>query len=262
MNIIVFIKQVPDTATRIKIAADSKKIEESDVTWIISPYDEYAIEEALKIKESKGAGKVTVISMGPERVGTSLKNALAMGADDAVHLLDPAFEGSDAFATAKALATAVKNRSYDILFFGKMGVGLDQAQVPSMVAELLDLPQVTSIAKLEIGDGKITAHREIEGATETVECSLPVVLAAEKGLNEPRYPSLKGIMAAKKKPIETLNLAALGLSPEEVGEKGSKVKITGMSLPAARQAGKILQGETAEVVRQLVDLLSNEAKVI
>jgi electron transfer flavoprotein beta subunit len=262
MNIIVFIKQVPDTATRIKIAADGKNIDESDVTWIISPYDEFALEEALKIKEARGTGKVTVISAGRERAATSLRNALAMGADDAVHLLDPAFNGGDAFANAKILSAAVKNRPYDILFFGKMGVGMDQSQVPVMVAELLNLPAVTQIAKLEIGEGKAIAHREIEGATEKVECALPAVLAAEKGLNEPRYPSLKGIMAAKKKPLEVLNAAALGLNPDEVGVKGSKVVLNSLALPQGRQAGKILQGDPQEAVKELVRLLHEEAKVI
>lgn len=262
MNIIVFLKQVPDTASRIRIGANGKNIDETDITWIISPYDEYALEEALKIKESKGAGKVTVISMGPERVSAALRNALATGADEAVHLLDPGFEGSDAFATAKILAVAVKNRNYDILFFGKTGVGMDQSQVPSMVAELLNLPQVTQIAKLQVGDSKVTAHREIEGATETVEASLPVVLAAEKGLNEPRYPSLKGIMAAKKKPLEVLNLAALGLGASEVGAEGSSVVLSHLSLPPERTAGKILQGDPRENAKQLAHLLRSEAKVI
>jgi electron transfer flavoprotein beta subunit len=262
MNIIVFIKQVPDTATRIKIASDGKNIDEADLTWAISPYDEFALEEALRIKESKGAGKVTVISLGPDRAVTSLRQALAMGADDAIHVWDPALAGGDAFATAKALAAAVKNRPFDILYFGKMGAGMDQYQVPSMVAELLNLPQVTQVAAMEIGDGKITAHREIEGATEIVETSIPVVIAAEKGKNAPRYPNLKGIMAAKKKPLETLNLVSLGLSAEEVGEKASKTSVNSLSLPAARQAGKMLQGDTADVVKQLVDLLHSEAKVI
>jgi electron transfer flavoprotein beta subunit len=259
MNIIVFIKQVPDTATRIKIAADGKKIEEGDITWIISPYDEFAIEEALKIKESKGSGKVTVVSLGPERAATSLRNALAMGADDAIHLLDSAFEGADAFTTAKILAAAVKNRPYDLLFCGKMGVGIDQSQVPAMIAELLDLPLVTQLAKLEIGEGKVTAHREIEGATEEVECALPAMLAAEKGLNEPRYPSLKGIMAAKKKPLEVLNAAALGLNPQELTPK---IVLNSLQLPPSRQAGKILQGDPKDVAKQLVQLLHEEAKVI
>lgn len=262
MNIILFMKQVPDTATRIKIAADGKNIDEADVTWVISPYDEFALEEALRIKESKGAGKITVISLGPDRTVSSLRQALAMGADDAVHIWDPALAGSDAYVTARALAAAVKNRPFDILYFGKMGAGMDQYQVPSMVAELLNLPQVTQVAAMEIGEGKITAHREIEGATEIVETTIPVVIAAEKGKNEPRYPNLKGIMAAKKKPLETLNLASLGLSADEVGEKASKTSVTSMSLPVARQAGKVLQGETADVVKQLVDLLHNEAKVI
>src|SRR3990172_4131733 len=259
MNIIVFIKQVPDTATRIKSGSDGKNIDETDVTWIISPYDEYALEEALRIKESRGTGKVTVISMGPDRVATSLRNALAMGADEAVHLLDPAFDESDAFTTAKILVTCVKNRPFDVLLFGKMGVGLDQSQVPSMVAELLHLPQATQIAKLDVLEGKVRAHREIEGATETVECLLPVVLAAEKGLNEPRYPSLKGIMAAKKKPLETVNLATLGLSALETGLRGSKVVMSSVSLPPARQAGKILAGEPQDVAKQLVALLHTEA---
>jgi electron transfer flavoprotein beta subunit len=256
MNIIVFIKQVPDTATRIKIGAGGKNIDEADITWIISPYDEFALEEALRIKETKGAGKVTVVSAGPERAATSLRNALAMGADEAVHINDPSVEGLDAFSTAQVLAAVAKTRPCDILFFGKMGVGMDQSQVPSMVAEILNLPQVTQIAKLEVGDGKVTAHREVEGATETVESSLPVVLAAEKGLNEPRYPSLKGIMAAKKKPIETVTLDSLGVSLEPA------VGIANISLPPDRQAGKILSGDPQDAVKELVNLLHNEAKVI
>jgi electron transfer flavoprotein beta subunit len=262
MNILVFIKQVPDTASRIKIAADGKNIEQGDVTWVISPYDDFALEEALKIKESKGTGKVTVISAGPDRVTASLRNALAMGADEAIHVNDPAVEGSDAFATASILAAVAKTRPFDILLFGKMGVGMDQSQVPTMVAEILDIPSITQIAKLEIGDGKITAHREIEGATETMESSLPVALAAEKGLNEPRYPSLKGIMAAKKKPIETVTASSLGLNAAEIGEGGATAVLNKLSMPPGRQAGKILTGDPQEAVKQLVDLLHNEAKVI
>ncbi|MCI0417266.1 electron transfer flavoprotein subunit beta/FixA family protein [bacterium] len=259
MNIIVFIKQVPDTATRIKIGSGGKNIDEIDITWIISPYDEFALEEALRIKETRGAGKVTVVSAGPEKVSASLRNALAMGADDAVHVNDPALEGSDAFATARVLAAVAKARPFDILFFGKMGVGMDQSQVPSMVAEILGLPEITQIAKLEIGDRKLTAHREIEGATETVESSFPVVLAAEKGLNEPRYPSLKGIMAAKKKPVEALNLASLGLTAADVE---SSVVVNSISLPPERKAGKILTGDPQEAVKELINLLHNEAKVL
>lgn len=262
MNILVFIKQVPDTASRIKIAAGGKSIDETDISWITSPYDEYALEEALKIKESKGTGKVTVVSFGPDRAATLLRNALATGADEAVHVNDPALEGADAYGTAQVLAAVAKSRPSDILFFGKTGVGMDQAQVPTMVAEILGLPSVTQIAKLELGDGKVTAHREIEGATEVVEASLPVVLAAEKGLNEPRYPSLKGIMAAKKKPIETVNASALGLNPAEIGAASNSVTLNSLSLPPERQGGKILTGDPQEAVKQLVDLLHNEAKVI
>jgi electron transfer flavoprotein beta subunit len=262
MNIFVFVKQVPDTATRIKIAGDGKNIDEAEITWIISPYDEFALEEALRIKEKSGTGKVVAVSLGPERAAKSLRDALATGADEAIHVLDPGAEGSDAYATARILSAVVKDRPFDILLFGKTGVGMDQSQVPSMVAEILNLPQATQIAKLEVGDGKIVAHREIEGATETVECSLPVVLAAEKGLNEPRYPSLKGIMAAKKKPLETVNLQALGIQPSEVGKEGSTVSVDSIALPPAREAGKILKGDAKEVAKQLADLLHNEAKVI
>lgn len=257
MNILVFLKQVPDTATRIKIAAGGKNIDEADISWVTSPYDEYALEEALKIKESKGAGKVTVVSVGPDRIVAMLRNALATGADEAVHVNDPALEGADAYATAQVLAAVAKARPHDILFFGKMGVGMDQSQAPTMVAEILGLPSVTQIAKLEVGDGKVIAHREIEGGTEEVEATMPVVLAAEKGLNEPRYPSLKGIMAAKKKPIDTVTAAALGLSPTE-----NSVILNSLSLPPERHAGKILTGDPLEAVKQLVDLLHNEAKLI
>lgn len=262
MNILVFIKQVPDTASRIKMAAGAKNIDETDISWVTSPYDEYALEEALKIKESKGAGKVTAITFGPERSTTMLRNALATGADEAIHVNDPSLEGCDAFATARILAAVARTRPFDILFFGKMGVGMDQSQVPSMVAEILDLPSVTQITKLEVGDSKITAHREIEGGTETVEASLPAVLAAEKGLNEPRYPSLKGIMAAKKKPVETMTAATLGLNVVEAGPAGNSVILNSLALPVERQAGKILTGDPLDAVQQLVDLLHNEAKVI
>lgn len=263
MNIFVFIKQVPDTASRIKIAAGGKNIDEADISWVASPYDEFALEEALKIKEARGgAAVVTAVTFGPERAATMLRNALATGADQAVHVNDPELEGADAYGTAQVLAAVAKSRPYNILFFGKSGVGMDQSQVPTMVAEILGLPSVTQIAKLEVGDGKVTAHREIEGATEVVEATLPVVLAAEKGLNEPRYPSLKGIMAAKKKPIETVNAAALGLNAAEIGPSANSVILNSLSLPPERQGGKILTGDPQEAVKQLVDLLHNEAKVI
>src|SRR6266571_3958887 len=201
MNSFVAIAYVPDTETRIKISADGKSIDESEVKWIVSPYDEYALEEALKIKESKGAGTVTVTTVGPERAKTGLRECLARGADDAIWIDSEDSRYLDALAIAKALAAVAKQGSYDFFWFGQKGVGADESLVGPMVAELVGVPHVGSIIKLELGEGRVTAHREIEGAHEVVDCLLPAVFTAQKGLNEPRYASLKGIMGAKKKPI-------------------------------------------------------------
>ena len=182
MKIAVCIKQVPDTETRIRIAPDGKGILESDVNWIVSPYDEFAIEEALKIKEAKG-GEVVLVSLGPDRVQSALRSGLAMGADSALHLKDPLFEQTDTLGTAWALATALKPQAPDLILMGQQGVGGDNAQVPGLVAEILDLPQVTMAVKIELQDGKATIEREIEGAHETWDVTLPAVVSAQKGLN-------------------------------------------------------------------------------
>src|SRR5687768_9573002 len=181
MKIIVCMKQVPDTTTRVRIADGGKGIVESDVSWIIAPYDEFAIEEALKIKEAKGAGEVVVISLGPDRVQTALRNALAMGADAAVHLKDPLFEATDTLGAARALAAAIKTMApFDLVLTGQQGVGGDNSQIPGLLAEMLDLPQVTVAVKIELGDGKATVEREVEGAHEIWETSLPAVISAQK----------------------------------------------------------------------------------
>jgi len=250
MNSLVCIAYVPDTETRIKIAADGKSIDESDVKWIVSPYDEFALEEALRIKEKKGAGNVTVISVGPERVKTGLRECLARGADDAIWVDSGAATSLDALGTAKALAAAAKGGSYDFFWFGQKGVGHDESLVGPMFAELMGVPHVANVIKLEVGDGKITADREIEGAHEVVECALPAVLTAQKGLNEPRYASLKGIMAAKKKPLEE--------KPASVDAPAAQAAL---SYPPERQAGRIV-GEGPDAVPELLRLLRTEAKVI
>ncbi|MEP6470595.1 MAG: electron transfer flavoprotein subunit beta/FixA family protein, partial [Acidobacteriota bacterium] len=211
MNSLVAIAYVPDTESRIKVAADGKSLDESDVKWIVSPYDEYALEEAIRTKEAAGAGTVTVVNVGPERGKTGLRECLARGADDAVWVDSGESRYLDALATAKAIAAVARGGSFDFVWFGQKGVGYDESLVGPMVAELLDLPHVGSVVKLEVGAGKVTAHREIEGAHEVVESSLPVVLTAQKGLNDPRYASLKGIMGAKKKPIAEKKLAELGI---------------------------------------------------
>jgi electron transfer flavoprotein beta subunit len=258
MKIAVCVKQVPDTETRIRVAPDGKSIVESDVNWVVSPYDEFAIEEALKIKEAKG-GEVVLLSLGPDRVSSALRSGLAMGADSAVHLKDPLFADLDGLGTAWALAAALKTLAPDLILTGQQGVGGDNSQVPGLLAEILDMPQVTMAVKVEVGDAKATVEREIEGAHETWETGLPAVLSAQKGLNEPRYASLKGIMAAKKKPIETKDAAALGLKAEDLRPKTRTVKL---ELPEARAAVKMIQGDADAQVQELVKLLHEEAKVL
>jgi electron transfer flavoprotein beta subunit len=261
MNSLVCIAYVPDTETRIKIGADGKSIDESDVKWIVSPYDEFALEEALRIKEKKGAGNVTVISVGPERVKTGLRECLARGADDAIWVDAGGASFLDALGTAKALAAAAKGGSYDFYWFGQKGVGYDESFVGPMFAELMGVPHVANVIKLEVGDGKVTADREIEGAHEVVECALPAVLTAQKGLNEPRYASLKGIMAAKKKPVAEKKLAELGVA--EADPANAKTRWRKLELPPARQAVKLIPADDpAAAAKELVRLLREEAKVI
>jgi electron transfer flavoprotein beta subunit len=259
MKIIVCVKQVPDTETRIRISPDGASIVEQDVNWVVSPYDEFAIEEALKIRESKG-GEVVLVSLGPDRAQSALRNGLAMGADSAVHLKDAAFDGADTLGVARALAAAIKGLApFDLVLTGQQGVGGDNSQMPGLLAEMLDLPQVTMAVKLELGEGKAVVTREIEGAHETWETSLPAVVSAQKGLNEPRYASLKGIMAAKKKTIEAKDAAALGLSAAALAPR---VKVTAMELPPSRAAIRMIEGDPDTQVKELLRLLHEEAKVI
>src|SRR5512134_204290 len=231
MKIVVCVKQVPDTETRVRIGASGNAISEADVAnWIPSPYDEFAIEEAIRIKEAKG-GEVVLVTVGPDRAQAALRTGLAMGADSAVHVKDAALDAADTLGTARALAAAIKTLTpFDLVLCGQQGVGGDNSQIPGMVAELLDLPQVTVAVKIEIQDGKAVVEREGDGARETWETSLPAVVSAQKGLNEPRYASLKGIMAAKKKPILPLDAAALGLAAEALEPR---VRTLTLELPPA-----------------------------
>jgi electron transfer flavoprotein beta subunit len=261
LNSLVAIAYVPDTESRIKVAADGRSLDETDVKWIVSPYDEFALEEALRTKEAVGAGTVTVVAVGPERAKTGLRECLARGADDAVWVDTGDSRYLDALATAKAVAAVAKEGKYDFLWFGQKGVGYDESLVGPMVAELLDLPHVGSVIQLERGEGKVVAHREIEGAHEVVESPLPVVLTAQKGLNEPRYASLKGIMGAKKKPIAEKKLTALGIP--EADPAGAKIRWRKLELPPPRQACKLIPADDpAAAAKELVRLLREEAKVL
>ena len=264
MNIIVCLKQVPDTEAQIRVAPDGKAIVTQDIKWVMNPYDEYGVEEALRLREKFG-GEVTVVGLGPKRVTESIRTALAMGADKGVLISDDALEGSDGLATAKALAAAIKDLEYDLIFTGQRGVDDDMGVVGAALAEGLGIPNLSVIVKVEVAeDGKsVTVQRPIEGQVLIIESSLPAVITAQKGLNEPRYASLPGIMKAKKKPLEEKTLADLGLDPAEFGEGGRKVKIIQLTPPPERQAGKIVEGETPEEKASgLAKLLHEEAKVI
>jgi electron transfer flavoprotein beta subunit len=260
MKIVVCVKQVPDTETRVKIAASGNAISEADVAnWIVSPYDEFAIEEALKIKEAKG-GEVVLVTVGPDRAQAALRTGLAMGADSALHVKDAALDATDTLGTARALAVAVKTLApFDLVLCGQQGVGGDNSQIPGMLAELLDLPQVTVAVKIEVQDGKAVVERESDGGREVWETPLPAVISAQKGLNEPRYASLKGIMAAKKKPIQALAAAALGL---DAAALAPSVSVSAIELPPARPPVKMIEGEPDAQARELIRLLHEEAKVI
>ncbi|MFZ5515700.1 MAG: electron transfer flavoprotein subunit beta/FixA family protein [Candidatus Zhuqueibacterota bacterium] len=250
MKILVCVKQVPDTESRIKIADNKKAIDPTDINWVLNPYDEYAVEEALRIKEKKGDSTVTVISVGPERAVSAIRSALAMGADEA-YLVKTDRADLDSLAVAKALVSVVKDMPHDLILFGKQAVDYDNLQVGPMVAEMLNLPCATFITELILDGGKAVVKREFEGGTEVIETSLPAVFTAEKGLNEPRYPALRGIMLAKKKTIN-----------EKTADFGSpKIAITQIEYPPSRKGGMIV-GQGADAVPALVRLLREEAKVV
>lgn len=261
MNIIVCMKQVPDTETQIHLK--DGKVDEEGVKFVINPYDEYAIEEALQLRDEHD-GTITVITTGPARASEALRSCLALGADEAIHLVDESFEGSDALATAKILAKTIEGMEYDLILCGKQGIDMDNVQVGVLLAEFLGLPHVNIVTKLDVdpGAGNLTAHREIEGASAVIESQLPAVITCQKGLNEPRYPSLKGIMMAKRKPIEVKSAADVDIDPGIVGAAGAKSEIRGLDYPPERPAGRILEGEIPDVVKEVVTLLRDEAKVL
>lgn len=256
MKIVVCMKQTFDTEAKIAIDANGK-INKSGVSLIMNPYDEFAVEEALRIKEKSG-GDVTVVSVGGPEVQDALRQALAMGADKAV-MVDPGMEEVDEFTTASVLAKAISGMEYDIILGGMRAIDDGSTQVSGRVAEILGVPVVNAVVKLEVADGKAVATNEIEGGSQIVEVALPAVFTAQKGLNEPRYPSMKGIMQAKKKPMEKKVLGDLGL---DAGQVAAKVKAVSYFLPSARAAGKIVPGEPADAARDLVKALREEAKVI
>jgi electron transfer flavoprotein beta subunit len=248
MKIVVCVNHVPDTETKVKIGPDQKSIDKTGVNFMLNPYDEFAVEEGLRLKEKFG-GEITVISLGSDAHKETLRKALAMGVEKAILLKDDSVR--DSYGVAKALAEEIKTLAPDIVLVGKQSIDYDNAQVGTLLAEMLGMASVSVVVKLTIENGNVLCEREIEGGHETVESKLPCVIQAQRGLNEPRYPSLKGIMAAKTKPILEKPAA-----PAEM-----RVVPIEMRKPPAKAAGKIL-GSDKSAVPELVRLLHEEAKVI
>lgn len=253
MKIVVLVKQVPDTETNIKVG--DKSINEAGIKWIISPYDEFAIEEGIRIREKSG-GEVIAVSVGPDRVVEALRTAYAMGVDKAVHIKVDDFNTFDSGFTSEVLASFAKAEGADLVIGGRQSIDTDSSQVAIQIAERMGAAHVAMALKLEINGTAVKATKEIDGGTAEVETSLPLVVTAQKGLNEPRYPSLKGIMTAKKKPIDTKTPADLGVS-------AGVVEVVSLEPPPPRVAGRKLEGADAnDFAAQLVKALREEAKVI
>ncbi len=260
MKIGVCLKQVPATDTRFRIDNTGNGVVLSDVKFEISPYDEFALEEALRLRDAGVGTEVIVFTLAGADADQRIRDALARGANRAVRLDDPAFAGLDSLGVARVLATAAQKEGVGLILCGKQAADDDNAQVPAMIAEILDWPQALVVDRLEIGGGRFKAWRVASGgAREIIEGPLPVVVSCTKGLNEPRYASLKGIMEAKKKSLTVANAGALGLDGARLA---TVVRSTRWSLPPDRPKGRILTGDNATVVRELVRLLREEAKVI
>lgn len=255
MNILVLLKQTFDTEE--KVVLNDGKISEEGVEFVINPYDEYAIEEAIKLKEELG-GEVTTISLGPDRFESSIRTALAMGADKAI-LIDDTALFADEYSAAKVLAKIIEEQAFDLILSGHVAVDDGSGQVPQRIAEILNIPIISTAVKIEINDNSATVHRDVEGDTEILETQLPAIITAQQGLNEPRYPSLPGIMKAKRKPLERKTVSELGFSSEDVAAKTDTIEVV---LPPKKAAGRILAGELTDQAKELVKLLRQDAKVI
>ncbi|MEA3287138.1 MAG: electron transfer flavoprotein subunit beta/FixA family protein [Candidatus Marinimicrobia bacterium] len=251
MKIVVCVKQVPDTETKVVIGADGLSIDPGDVKYVINPYDEYAVEEALALKEAAGEGEVIVLTLGGEEAQPAMRTAMAMGADSGILLKAENAALADGFSIAKTLAEEIRGLEPDLILAGKMAIDGYGYQVATIIGELLEMPVLSTAKSLEIADGTATVIRDIEGGKETITAGTPCVITAEKGLNEPRYPALRGIMQAKRKPLEVKEIS--------LAEEG--IEILEMSYPPRKPDGRIV-GEGPEAATELVKLLRDEAQVL
>ena len=239
MNIVVCVKQVPDTWAERTLRPEDSRLDRASVDGVINELDEYAIEEGLRLAEAHG-GEVTVLTMGPEKASESIRKALSMGADKAVHLVDDALEGSDALATSLALATVLKRTGFDLVILGSESTDARTGVLAAMLAERLGCPQLSLASKVEIDGSAITIHRQADYGYDKVVATLPAVVSVVEKINEPRYPSFKGIMAAKKKPVQTLTLADIGVDPGGVGLAGAATEVQTWAKRPPKQAGAIV----------------------
>ena len=242
MKIAVCVKQVPDTWAEKRLVEGDATLDRESADGVLNELDEYAVEEALQIAEATG-GEVTVVSMGPERAGETIRKALSMGADAGVHIVDDALHGSDAIATSAVLAEALKGKGFDLIIFGSESTDARMSVVPAMVAERLGLAQLTFAQKVSVADGQVTVERVSETGFDTVVASTPVVISVVEKINEPRYPSFKGIMAAKKKPVDTVSVAALGIEPSAVGSGAAWSVVQDFAARPPKAAGVVVTDE-------------------
>jgi len=257
MNIFVLLKRTFDTEEKITI--ENGSINEDGAEFIINPYDEYAVEEAIQVRDEHD-GEVTVVTVGGEDAEKQLRTALAMGADKAVLInVEDDLEIRDQYTTAKIIAEYLKDKEPDLIIAGNVAIDNGTGQVGPRVADLLGIPYITTITDLKIDDNHVSVIRDVEGDEEKIEATLPLLVTAQQGLNEPRYPSLPGIMKAKKKPLEELELDDLDIDEEDVEAKTKTIEVY---LPPKREAGKILEGDLKDQVQELVSLLHKDAKVV
>ncbi len=242
MNIVVLMKQVPDTWAERTLRADDSRLDRASFDGVINELDEYAIEEGLRLAEAHG-GEVTIVTMGPEKAAESIRKALSMGADKAVHLIDDGLAGSDALGTSAALAAVLGRTGFDLVIAGAELTDARMGVLAAMLAERLGVPQVSLAAKVEVDGDRLTIHRQADYGYDVVEAALPAVISVVEKINEPRYPSFKGIMAAKKKPVETLSLADIGIDAGQVGLAGSATEVVSFAARPPRQAGTVVKDE-------------------
>tara|TARA_B100001173_G_scaffold12914_1_gene10938 strand:- start:184 stop:1020 length:837 start_codon:yes stop_codon:yes gene_type:complete len=278
MKIVVLVRQTPDTEAQITANSSGNGIDESSIKWILNPFDEFAVEEAVQIKENTGA-EVIILGVGPDRALETIRTALAMGGDSAIHIKDDNFGATDSYATAKLIAAKIKAiGDVDLILAGKKWIDEESGQVPIQVAAELNIPQATIATKVDIDEATKTAkvQSEIEGGQRIIELSFPALVTTERGINEPRYASLPGIMKAKKKPLEevtldTINLEELGLTAESLGVAGSRYKVDNIDIPVINRSLNVLKGGNSDMVEageiqaaaeNLTKLLREEAKII